>query len=430
MKKNLIIIIGLTIGLFGCKTTGEIPTEPPQPTGTTFASLATATSVVELPTPTSTMISVEPTPTSPSTPTSESDTATPLIVVTEDVATSTPAKREARLDTTAAPRSKTTPESAEAFPLNDMDGMTYLGFVGGLYPDGSNEMPAQHAKVGLDRARMIQPLNQEGNPDPNGKYVLLSVGMSNTSMEFCGTRQARVACNPGSFIGRLEQDAAVNNTHLVVIDGARGGQVATKWELPTDENYDRVSNQLFPIFGVSEKQVQIIWLKVANPAPRFSLPIQKADAYRLLSSMANILRALKVRYPNLQQVFISSRIYAGYANRPLNPEPYAYESGLAVKWLIEAQIKQMEGKSIDLDPRIIGDLNYDTAAPWIAWGPYLWAKGSDPRSDGLTWTLEDFAEDGTHPSDLGKAKVGAMLLDFFKTSSQTSCWFLAGSECR
>jgi hypothetical protein len=169
--------------------------------------------------------------------------------------------------------------------------------------------------------------------------------------------------------------------------------------------------------------VQVAWLKVANPDPTVSLPAQNADAYTLVAQMGNILRAMKTRYPNLRLVYISSRIYAGYATSPLNPEPYAYESAFAVKWLIEAQINQMRTGQIDARA---GDLDYNSGvAPWIAWAAYMWADGMNPRSDGLTWSRSDFQSDGTHPSQSGQQKVGTMLLDFFKREPTATPWFLA-----
>lgn len=57
-----------------------------------------------------------------------------------------------------------------------------------------------------------------------------------------------------------------------------------------------------------------------------ALPSRSADAYTLETELGEILRALKIRYPSLREVFLSSRTYGGYAATILNPEPYAYES--------------------------------------------------------------------------------------------------------
>jgi hypothetical protein len=122
-------------------------------------------------------------------------------------------------------------------------------------------------------------------------------------------------------------------------------------------------------------------------------------------------------YRGYQGGLLSSRTYAGYARIPLNPEPYAYESGFAVKWLTEEQMKG--------DPA----LNYDSArgaikAPWLSWGPYLWANGLTSRADDLFYEESDFASDGTHPSASGRRKVADQLLRFFKTDPTTKPWFL------
>lgn len=319
------------------------------------------------------------------------------------------------------------PSAAQMIPLMDMSSATYKGFTGGLYPNGSNAVPAMHSAAGLAHANAIGPLDVNGDPSSSGKYVLLSIGMSNTTQEFCSANAA-LPCNPWTFMGQAATDTGVNKTSLAIVDGAAGGQAAPSWVSPTLPSYDRIRDTWLTPLGLSEKQVQAVWLKVADANPTISLPSDQADASLLLMEMGNIVRALKVRYPNLQQVFLSSRIYAGYATTTLNPEPYAYESGFAVKWLVQAQIDQMANSGTVVDARA-GDLSYNAGAPWVAWGPYLWANGTNPRSDGLTWVQSDFQSDGTHPSQSGQTKVGNMLLAFFKTSPYTRCWFVTGATC-
>jgi hypothetical protein len=307
-------------------------------------------------------------------------------------------------------------------PINDLGTGLYLNqFQGGRYPNGSNTVPAAQEAAGLQRSAAIQPLNAQGQPDANGKYVMISIGMSNTTDEFC-SGSGGASCASYSFIGQAAADASVNHNRLVIVDGAQGGQAANAWLSPTDATYATVAQRLATAH-VTESQVSALWLKQADADPTVSLPNANADAYTLVTDLGDIVRAAKVRYPNLQEVFMSSRIYAGYATSNLNPEPYAYESGFAVKWLIEAQMKQMSGGGID--PRA-GNLDYTSGiAPWIAWGPYMWADGIHPRSDGLTWQQSDFGSDGTHPSTSGRTKVASMLLNFMLDSEFTEPWFLS-----
>ncbi|HKO16494.1 MAG TPA: hypothetical protein VJU87_09655 [Gemmatimonadaceae bacterium] len=313
-------------------------------------------------------------------------------------------------------------------PLTELGTRTYLGFAGGLYEGGSNSLPEDHAAVGAARARNILPRKATGSVDPAGKIVLLSIGMSNTSQEFCGVN-VTVDCVPGSFVQRASADPAVNRSTLVPVNGAQGGMDAREWTSPSARPFDVVRDERLALMGVTEQQVQVVWLLEATKQPAVSLPTSNADAFTLEANLGRIVRALRARYPNLQQVYLSNRIYGGYATTPENPEPYAYETGFAVQWLIQAQIRQMRNGGRIVDGRA-GDLNYDSTAPWIAWGPDLWANGSVPRRDGLTWQRSDFKSDGTHPSvESGVPKVGGLLLDFFSTAPTARCWFLAGEHC-
>lgn len=320
------------------------------------------------------------------------------------------------------PRSAPTHRVTALRPINDLGTGLYLGrFRGGLYPNGSGTIPPDHLAAGLERGRRIQPLDTQGNPSPNGKYILLSVGMSNTTQEFCCPDGNTPT--PWSFMGQAAADAGVNHKSLVIFNGAKATRTASEWASPRSPDYDRVATELQSV-GLSEAQVEVVWVKEVNPFPTISLPNADADAFTLERDLGDIARALRIRYPNVKLVFFSSRTYGGYATTGQSPEPHAYETGFSVKMLIEAQIRQMQENGMIEDSRA-GDLNYNTVAPWIDWGPYLWANGLNPRSDGLFWDRTDFGPDGMHPSPIGEHKVGSLLLTFFKTSDLTKDWFNA-----
>jgi hypothetical protein len=185
---------------------------------------------------------------------------------------------------------------AQRIPINDLGGARYLGFTGGLYENGSNVMPGDHRAAGLAAASKVRPLDANGNPSPNGKIVLLSIGMSNTTQEFCAANNP-APCTAWSFTGQATDDAAVNHTTLAIINGARGGQSAATWDLPSKTNYDLVRTTDLQPAGLTEKQVQAAWVKLANPGPTVSLPSPAADAYTLVTQMGNVLRAMKSHYP-------------------------------------------------------------------------------------------------------------------------------------
>lgn len=70
-------------------------------------------------------------------------------------------------------------------PLSDMPASArYKGQDGGLYGQGRNEPPEAHLAAAVRQAAAIAPLDADGQPAANGKIVLISVGMSNTTQEF------------------------------------------------------------------------------------------------------------------------------------------------------------------------------------------------------------------------------------------------------
>lgn len=295
------------------------------------------------------------------------------------------------------------PFQSVGLPLNDLgsgfysrDGAT---FMGGLYPHGSNSRPPAHNAAGLTLADQITPRDENGLPANDGKIAMITVGMSNTFIEFRAFEDL-AAADPD------------RNPQLVLVNGAFAGQTSEYWVDPQADPWswqlDRLDRR-----GVTAQQVQIAWVKQTRTGPGpFPGKTEQVQA-----DLEAIARNLKFHYPNLKLAYFSSRTRSYTHNNGLSPEPVAFENGFAVKWLIEQQING--------DP----NLNYDPAlgpvvAPYLAWGPYLWIDGLNPRSDGLIWEQADMVGDCTHPSDAGADKVAQQLLAFFKTDATAVPWFL------
>lgn len=280
-------------------------------------------------------------------------------------------------------------------PLTDLGTDTYQGNPGGLYPGGANEVPPAHLALGLGAAAGITPRDPSGTPDPDGVIGLLGVGVSNTRDEF----------------RRFSAVLAETETGRVVpINGAQGGRALEQWADPNDRSIQRSVDAALAAGGVAGPQVQAAWIKLPSQNRG---TVDLADAPAEITLMGEVLRDLKTRYPNLAIAYISSRSYAGYSGG----EPGAYQHGFTVKWLIEAQI---EGAA---------DLNADPSqgqvvAPWLAWGPYIWADGSQPREDGLSWQCDDYDNDGIHPGEGLASGVAELLVDHFSTHPTAAPWFL------
>lgn len=309
-------------------------------------------------------------------------------------------------------------------PITEMT-TPYFGYEGGLYGGYSNDAPQAHVDSAGVAAQRIVPRDASGNTGA-GKYVLLSLGYSNAAQEWCAkvTASSNPPCTSWSFFGQAKNDSNIAKPLLSVQNGAYASQTNASWNQPTDPAYNVVKTRL-QAKGITEAQVEAVWFKIANGHPTVSLPAANADVYKLVQSTGQAVRAMKVRYPNLQMVFISPRIYGGYAVTTVNPEPYAYESAFAVQQVVRAQINQYATGQIDT---LAGDLG-PAVAPWIGWGPYLWADGTLPRVDGLIWQQSDFESDGTHPATPAETKVGGELLMFFKTVPHARCWFVKNQVC-
>ena len=294
-----------------------------------------------------------------------------------------------------APGSNQRPAPEHLTPLCDMTPSDrYEGEDGGLYGGGQNTPPEAHRRAAEAQLARIRTLNAEGEPNDEGTIGFIAISMSNATQEFSRFKQIA--------------DASLRKSPKVtIVDCAQGGQAMAEWAPANARPWEEAKRRLASA-KVSPKQVQVAWIKLANKAPTGSLQEHGRTLERDTLAVLHNARAL---FPNLRIVYLGSRTYGGYANGPLNPEPYAYESAFAARWLIQRQVSG--------DPELV-----EVKSPLLLWGPYLWADGVSRRKlDGLVWNRSDFGPDGVHPSDTGRQKVAKLLLEFLSTDPLAKPWF-------
>lgn len=277
-------------------------------------------------------------------------------------------------------------------PLIDLGPGLYQGYPGGLYPQGANRPPDAHARLVEQLQQALVPRAPDGTPHRAGAIGMVAVGMSNATQEF------RV------FEAREDLDP-VRRGAVVLIDGAIGSRPSEIWADPSADVWT-ILEQRVRAAGLAPPQVQVAWIKLARgtvPDARFP-----AHALTLRDDLRSVVLELRRRYPNLRLAYLSSRSYGGYTTRVDRGEPLSYETGFAVKWLIERQIAG--DAALNADPA-----RGPVHAPALLWGPYLWANGSRPNGEGLFYLPEDYESDRIHPSDSGEAKIGARISAFFRT---------------
>lgn len=332
-----------------------------------------------------------------------------------------------------------------ATPLTDFSsGELYNGFPGLLYND-SNTPDAAHDTDGRTAASSIQPLDRSGNVAADGVIGWVGIGGSNLTAELCTsnfitTRNAG-QCDPYTFFDQANKLANINPS-LVLADCAATGLFASNWLNLGSGGWTGCLGTRLPAYGLTPAQVEIVAINDDNglaTAPTLSnisgsscptTPVQGSDPDACVyeANLATLVRLLKTEFPNLKQIFLQPRTYCGYGSA----EPLCYENGFALKWLVQAQVDQIEGTAnlAGSNDQLAGDLSY-TSAAWMAWGPYLWGAGATPRLDGQSWPPNDFEFDGSTTSqcqyygiNCGRQHDADLMMAFYTTSPYTTPWFL------
>jgi len=257
-------------------------------------------------------------------------------------------------------------------PISDLGTTSYYkGYVGGIYGQGSNTIPAAHA------ARQ---------PSIGASETILAIGMSSAAQIF-----NKVISNGTGPAG------------WTYINASLAQRTVEEWADTTNNAFDLADAEIADS-SKTPADITVLWACMASDL-RDSLPVElpfkSGQAYVFANHFARVLRIAHQRYPNLKVVLITAhprvKVPAEDAFADIISEPYAYEDNFAVMWLIEEAIWQQDGNAA----RRFGDLSA-SAIGWVDWGFYGWATGTARSWDGYSYPDSYIQVDNIHPAVNGE----------------------------
>lgn len=308
-------------------------------------------------------------------------------------------------------------DSTGLIPLTDLGTGFYEGIQGGLYPGGLNLVTGKHKNNGIKLAKSLKPLDSLGNiNNTEGEILFLGFGASLASNIF------------NAYIDSIKTTEYVGMNNCLTVKGlCFGGKDLTLMADSTSNYWEAVRSKM-ESRGDTYEQVQVAWImqhSETDTTDDFGLYFDS-----MMDKWQTFVTTLKDTFPNLKMLYISGLHYCGYMD-PMHEnfegfqEPHTYWGNLVIKELIKRQMMN--------DPA----LRYSepgAQAPWLAWAPYYWTDGSNPRTyDGLSWSCDQFRDDptggGYHLVDTSTA-LGVeanMLWNFLKTDPVASIWYNEGA---
>lgn len=241
--------------------------------------------------------------------------------------------------------------------------------------------------------------------------VLLTMGMSLMAQASCGDVGGNCTTPGQSFIVQAANDPQVNH-NIAIVTGAIGGRFVQEWMSPESLDYDAVAIRLSAA-GRTPVDVRYIYLWQddfggAWEAPLFTPNPTTRDPAHLATKLRQAIRAMKGRYPNLQQVILTgSTPYVG-CSQPYNAPPFFLtgEPWAGLTWQSVDQVVAQQGIAGVTITRAQGSAGETWYTP--SW-----------------WRCDWYGPDGLHFNAQGIQNAASGMLYVLKTNPAT-CWFRVG----